>query len=549
MFFINDINQIDEQKVLKKIQENAHFSVTYLTLLISSSVVTTLGLLQDSAPVVIGGMIISPLMWPLMKISMAVAYEKKSYLQEAFWMLLISIAMIVFSSIIVTYISPIKGINTQILIRTNPTLLDTIIALIGGLVASLALVQPKISESLAGVAMATSLMPPVCIVGICMALSVYNLALGSFILFFANVAAIVFISVLVFTTIGIKRETNSHLKERGIVISSIILIITAIPLFFFMRTYAFRITTQTQIENILVDQLKDISPLVKLRDLNLRFENSLNTGENIVFVDIDLDIPQDVSLNLKEREELSEVLKKRTNQNIDLNLRLSKIISIAGDKDAAKQQLKESIKTNLIAELEEINSTFSVESVEITENKDQNSKIQAKWLASMTVYGDPSTTFTYQDRENLEKSVNKNLGENISLDMSIVSLVSLKSVEQEAQKENRQNTQKAIQKTFGTLGQNVEVSGIVIQEKDNTIEINVEVKAPEAVEIGEETLKKVKERVQVDFENKQVSLQVNLINKKTLRLDAEMESESRIESKIESKTESKTDLNQNMEAV
>ncbi|PJE61587.1 DUF389 domain-containing protein, partial [Candidatus Roizmanbacteria bacterium CG10_big_fil_rev_8_21_14_0_10_39_12] len=143
--------------------ENAILSTSYVVLLIASSVICTLGLLQDSPAIVIGGMIISPLMWPLMKISAGISLARRNYISSALFLLLISIAISLASALLITLISPLKVLNVEILSRTQPTLIDIFIALAVGVVAALAVVLKKVSANLAGVAIAASLMPPLCV--------------------------------------------------------------------------------------------------------------------------------------------------------------------------------------------------------------------------------------------------------------------------------------------------------------------------------------------------------------------------------------------------
>ncbi|PJC30289.1 hypothetical protein CO051_06495 [Candidatus Roizmanbacteria bacterium CG_4_9_14_0_2_um_filter_39_13] len=88
--------------------ENAILSTSYVVLLIASSVICTLGLLQDSPAIVIGGMIISPLMWPLMKISAGISLARRNYISSALFLLLISIAISLASALLITLISPLN---------------------------------------------------------------------------------------------------------------------------------------------------------------------------------------------------------------------------------------------------------------------------------------------------------------------------------------------------------------------------------------------------------------------------------------------------------
>lgn len=233
LHFVNDIKQVNEAQLFNKIQVNTNFSVSYIALLVGSSIICTLGLLLNAAPVVIGGMIIAPLMWPLLKISIGISYERAFYIRQAVVLLFYSLLIAFVSSFLITLISPVKLINAEILARTTPTLLDIIVALAAGGVAALAITQPRISESLAGVAIATSLMPPLSVSGIGLALLNYTTFTGALLLFFANVVSIIFISILIFTLIGVKRHTGNTLRRKGFTFTAIMLIFNCNSALFF----------------------------------------------------------------------------------------------------------------------------------------------------------------------------------------------------------------------------------------------------------------------------------------------------------------------------
>ena len=94
---VNDIKQVNEEEVFTKIQTNTQFSISFIALLIGSTIVCTLGLLLNAPPIVIGGMIISPLMWPLVKISLGISYEKVRYIRQAITLLIFSVLVALIS--------------------------------------------------------------------------------------------------------------------------------------------------------------------------------------------------------------------------------------------------------------------------------------------------------------------------------------------------------------------------------------------------------------------------------------------------------------------
>jgi uncharacterized hydrophobic protein (TIGR00271 family) len=304
---INDMRHVDRREVVNNVNLHTNFSFSYILLLIGSSVVTTLGLLLNSAPTVIGGMIISPLMWPLLKIALGISYERVSYIQQAMTVLIVSIIISLFASILITYISPIQLINAEIIARTTPTLIDLIIALVAGGVAALALIQPKISESLAGVAIATSLMPPLCVSGIGIALQSNRLSFGGMTLFLANILAIILINIIIFTIVGFQsRKREQALKNRAIGVLIGAIIITAIPLFFFLQNYTFRNVQLNSVSRVLEENLEEISPTISLG--SVRTDVVRKNNQDVVSVEAEIFLPQEVTINFQQNQDLVQNL-------------------------------------------------------------------------------------------------------------------------------------------------------------------------------------------------------------------------------------------------
>jgi len=255
---IDDIHKVDRHDTLVTLKENSILSLSYVILLVSSTVICTLGLLLDSPAIVIGGMIISPLMWPMLKISAGISLARKNYISQALFLFLISVLISLVSAFAITIISPIKVLNTEILSRTAPTLLDVFVALAAGTVAALAVVQKKVSSSLAGVAIAASLMPPLCVGGIGLALLSFQTALGGLLLFIANVVSIIFVSIFVFRIVGVEIHGRSDLQSRGIIFVALMLLITSLPLFILLKNYSFEASSYLKTQQVLKTTLADI---------------------------------------------------------------------------------------------------------------------------------------------------------------------------------------------------------------------------------------------------------------------------------------------------
>ena len=258
---------VDRHTIRTTITDHARLSPTYLFLLLAATVLATLGLLIGSSPVIIGAMIVSPLTWPILRVAYGIATADYSMLFRGIRLLVVSVGLIFFVAFLITKFLPLSTLTDQIVSRTNPTIIDLLVALIAGALAGLALVNKRISKTGAGVAIAASLLPPMCVGGIGAALGLPDITIGGILLSLANIIAILFIASLILVFL-IKED--DPLRAKGIGIVTVLLIIIAIPLVFFFFQYverSARLNEKEQIQTILKQtfphsfvQTVDISP-------------------------------------------------------------------------------------------------------------------------------------------------------------------------------------------------------------------------------------------------------------------------------------------------
>ena len=251
----DDLPHLKETKAFAEIRENSSLTQSYALLLIGSTIICTLGLLLGNAAIVIGGMIIAPLMWPLLRVALGISYNRRRQTQQGAYVLILSIVVGLLAAYFITLLSPLKIVNAEILSRTQPTLLDLIIALVAGAIGASAILKPRISQNLAGVAVATSLMPPLCVSGIGLALANVSVFAGGLLLFFANIISILFATIFIFSFLGQKRHPEDILKRRGVILVSLALLLTAIPLFLLLRNYSFRTVAYARVHETLREEL------------------------------------------------------------------------------------------------------------------------------------------------------------------------------------------------------------------------------------------------------------------------------------------------------
>lgn len=197
-----NLDNKERDNILKKIARESEPDKYFYVMVISSCVIATYGLLSASAAVIIGSMVIAPLMYPMLDMSLAIILRNKSRLITA---IKAEASAMIFSIILATILSifwPTSIINYEITSRTVPTWSSLIIAFASGVAGTTAICYRPLNHLIAGVAIAVSLIPPMCVAGIELSRFEYTLAFGALLLFLTNVFAIAVAGIIVFKLAG-----------------------------------------------------------------------------------------------------------------------------------------------------------------------------------------------------------------------------------------------------------------------------------------------------------------------------------------------------------
>jgi uncharacterized hydrophobic protein (TIGR00271 family) len=193
------------------IQRDMVFKGHSAWILMASIFIASIGLNTNSTAVIIGAMLISPLMGPILGIGLAVGTNDWPTLTKALKNFGIAIVISLLTSTFYFWISPLDVAGAEILARTKPTILDVMIAVFGGFAGIIAGSRFEKSNVIPGVAIATALMPPLCTAGYGLATSQYEYFFGAFYLFFLNS---VFISLSTFLMVRYFRFPVKHLMNK-----------------------------------------------------------------------------------------------------------------------------------------------------------------------------------------------------------------------------------------------------------------------------------------------------------------------------------------------
>ena len=226
-------------EINKEADESRQFDVVCFAMLVLSSLIALLGLLLNSPAAVIGAMLISPLMRPILACGLALTAGDWDIGKKAARNVALSVAEAIVITALATHLSPLREVTPEIMARTNPNLMDLLIALFSGVAGTLALASRKTAMTiLPGVAIATALIPPLATIGYGIGTAQWPIASGALMLFLTNFAAIVLSAGLVFLLIGVRPQSavadRRHFIARyRIAIAVLVLLGLSVPL---MRT-------------------------------------------------------------------------------------------------------------------------------------------------------------------------------------------------------------------------------------------------------------------------------------------------------------------------
>lgn len=265
--FFETLPKKQKKTIYETIKENALGNSSYFFVVLLGAVVATLGLLTSNIAVIIGAMLISPIMNPLISLSFSIATGDSDLFGKSFKTLLFGIFLALGVSFLATFLVPERSLTPEVLSRTQPTLIDLIIAVASGSAGAYTMFRKTGLMILPGVAIATAIMPPLCVVGIGLSFGNFGVAIGGALLFLANLIAINLAAAIIFKLMGFSIDTAqtpvdpdnqnagtvfARQHKRRFTVSVVAFVIISIPLSLFM----YHIITTTQADNTIKDSLE-----------------------------------------------------------------------------------------------------------------------------------------------------------------------------------------------------------------------------------------------------------------------------------------------------
>jgi uncharacterized hydrophobic protein (TIGR00271 family) len=245
---------VDEPKLSAlqlRLESISKLSVDFIVLLAGSTMIATLGLFQNSPAVIIGAMIIAPLMRPLVGLSLATISGDSRLLLRASVTLLAGTVVGAFIAATMAFFVRSLELTPEILGRTHPNLLDLGVALFAGAVGAYCQAKEELADTLAGVAIAVALVPPLSVVGIGLAFNAVPVWSGAALLYATNLIGITVAGAIVFLIMG---YTPLKLAKKGLAISAAVTVLLIVPLALSMRELVLENQISSSVRQILKEK-------------------------------------------------------------------------------------------------------------------------------------------------------------------------------------------------------------------------------------------------------------------------------------------------------
>ncbi|NUY80499.1 DUF389 domain-containing protein [Flavobacterium sp. MAH-1] len=230
----------DRQKVLENVSSNVSFRGSNLWILACAIVIASIGLNVNSTAVIIGAMLISPLMGPIVGAGFGLGIFDFDLLRKSLKNLATATLVSLTVATVYFFLSPFKETQSELLARTSPNIYDILIAFFGGLVGVIALTRVEKGNPIPGVAIATALMPPLCTAGYGLAVGNFRFFLGALYLYTINCVFICIATFLIvkYLKYPIKQQVNDrHARQVRFSMTFLITVMLVPGIYFAYQLY------------------------------------------------------------------------------------------------------------------------------------------------------------------------------------------------------------------------------------------------------------------------------------------------------------------------
>lgn len=259
-----------------RVSEGIKFQGFNVWVLICSIWIASVGLNANSTAVIIGAMLISPLMGPIVGVGFALGTNRFELLKRSVLNFVIMMVVALITSWIYFFLTPLDKADTEILARTSPTVLDVLVAVFGGLAGAIAGLRKESSITVVpGVAIATALMPPLCTVGYGIATWQPDFAIGALYLFLLN-SVIISLSTTVFVRMvrfPLHEFVDKKVEKKAKIVIGIAMVFLVGPSVLFFVNATQKSIFESNAAKFVQEEVRHTNSFIISKDLNFKTDS------------------------------------------------------------------------------------------------------------------------------------------------------------------------------------------------------------------------------------------------------------------------------------
>ena len=246
------VGTVNQAEVIARRREECALTARYLFMLAMSAAIAILGLLLSSPAVVIGAMLLSPLMGPIIGLGFALAIGDFKWMRQASQTLAIGTMMGILLCALIVMLSPLQTVTSEIAARTRPNLFDLFVALFSALAGAYAMIRGR-EGTIVGVAIATALMPPLAVIGFGLATLNWTVFSGALLLFITNLMTIALTAALMARLYGFRTSLSAKQTQFQTVLIVVAFVALALPLGYSLWRIAWEANATRMINGAVLD--------------------------------------------------------------------------------------------------------------------------------------------------------------------------------------------------------------------------------------------------------------------------------------------------------
>lgn len=309
--------------IRQEMMEDSQLTWPYLTLVVSSCLIASFGLLANSAAVIIGAMLVAPLMLPIRGAAFGILEANRKLIRHSLVSLLVGSGLALAIATALAYLSGVAAYGSEVISRSQPTLLDLGVAITAGALAAVAAVETRLSSAVAGVAIAVALMPPLCVVGLWLAQANWAMALGALLLYGTNLFGITLACMVAFVVLGYVPLSQAN---RPLAITMVFTALLVLPL----SATTLQLLRQNQLEASLRNALLDRTLTFQRLKLVEMEVNWLSTPAEVV-----LTVRTADPVTPKQVGPLEDFLKQELGRSFKLHFLVSNLQDVTSESQPA----------------------------------------------------------------------------------------------------------------------------------------------------------------------------------------------------------------------